>query len=278
MTPTQFMFFVMSSGQNDPLYQKTLAMAIDRRVHQRARFSDWIYGNTTVDVPIPYPLPADDPSEAGRLAEANRTFALPVLREPLVDLLVDRLMTSHPPHAIYQHNITGFLKGDWTPLNVTLPPEPVQLNATDTTEPLPFAPRWKSQRGNMPWLHDGAESRKVSLNLRETKDSQVDPGVAVLRGNLEFEIDGRSARQDVEGIQCVSALLFGPRHDDEQHGRDWSHLRESWTSSRELSLTDRASSSPRLRRSSSTFAPCPRCCQRPRTRIGRRSPCSTSSM
>jgi hypothetical protein len=209
------LFIMLSNGQNDPLYQQTLSMAIDRRIHQRARFSDWIYGNTTSQIPLPYPLPAGDILEAARLAEANRTFSMPDLREPDVDSLIDQVITS-PSMAVYHHNITGFFKGAWKPLNHSLPPEPplpiptpvleangtAEANITDTP---PAPPTWKSQRGLMPWLDEAAQ-RKVSLNVRETKEAQSDLGIAIVRGNLEFEADGTTARMDVEGLQYVRSL------------------------------------------------------------------------
>lgn len=189
------MFFFMGGGQNDPLYQRTLSAAIDRRVLQRARFSDWLYGNTTHDINLPYPIPVEDPLEVARLTEANATYALPSLREPLVDPLVDSLLQEIHPYAHYQHNITGFLRGAWHPLTVSLP-EPIASNETNTTT------TWASHRGQMAWMEE-AEQRKVSLNVRETKESQIDSGLAILRGNLEFEADGTTVRTDVEGLQCV---------------------------------------------------------------------------
>lgn len=201
----------MSGNSSDPRAEHRLKQLIERRKAEHDRFRDWVYHNATDWQPPP---PKDNTTEP--VPQWNLTFTPENWYNSSVQQHVATLDMNQPDQPHWR-NLTGFLKGEWEMLNVSL----------EGNETL-----WSESRGNIDWHKGGKFEWNARENLRpEQKNVKNDQQqrTSFLRGTIEIKDEKDSSNLDMDCLQYVTVrtpelgcqltlLQFCPRR---------VHLRES---------------------------------------------------
>ncbi|KEI37928.1 uncharacterized protein L969DRAFT_95778 [Mixia osmundae IAM 14324] len=247
-------FWLMSNSQ-DAAQEEYLRTAIGRRTHERDALIGWIYGNATsyqaredalLHDNSTGPL-VDEPADAeveGRKAY-NYTLAMPnfLFAAPELTALTDALQLPAPASTLYYHNVTGFLKGSWRPINVSLPllyesklvddtlnetvsvPKPPPAFRFNRTLSPPAEPETMNiskaeaargaivrTRGYFPW--NATEGGRISINVRQNLPWLAHADLASHPRLLKQEV----ARTDVGGMEDLSILRGSFQLDNGERG------------------------------------------------------------
>jgi hypothetical protein len=204
------LFFMLQGPSADPTALHNLQHTIERRSAQADRFRDWLHGNGTSAPGYNDTLPVNG-SEVDVVPSWNATFHLPVLREASVHPLLHQIRAPVPGSA-YFRNVTGFLKGSWSNLNVSLPSPIAEIkpdqwaNMTETEQSQYNHTLPDAQRGFFPWTATMDEPLAIEWNLRETEIKEDIQDVSFVRGGAEFKSGERTVEVDIDGVQYVPPL------------------------------------------------------------------------
>lgn len=176
----------MSGNTTDPRAEHRLEQAIDQRLAQRNRFRDWIYHNATEW------HPPDKGNETQPIPSWNQTFELEDWSNTSVEHELANLNLEQPDQPHWR-NLTGFLKGEWEWLNVSL----------EGNETL-----WNEHRGSVDWQKGGKFEWNARENFRpdqekhkRRKEEKEEQRTTFLRGTLELKAESDRVNLDLDALQ-----------------------------------------------------------------------------
>jgi hypothetical protein len=212
----KFMFFMLQGPRQDPSAVYNLQATILKRTLEAERFRDWIFRNGTSAPGYNESIPLLNGTENDihMTPTYNLSFHLPQLQPAVLLPLVEQLH-QQPEHPVYFKNVTGFLKGQWARLNVSLPDsiapinQTIWANMTEETQTAYNASLPEQQRGYFNWSMTEDNNMEWNLREKEIKDDVHD--IWFVRGGAEFKRGDRVVELDVDGVQCVSSKLCSPK-------------------------------------------------------------------
>lgn len=184
----------MSNSGPDPRAESNLKQLITRRTAEHDRFRDWVYNNATEWSP-----PPNEDGSNVTLPSWNRTFELQDWHSDAVAQQLEPIKLEQPDQPHWQ-NLTGFLKGEWQWLDVSLSTD---LNQSTIDH----------RRGDFGWTKGGKfewnakEVLRRPENGRKSKKTTAEDDKnkpTFLTGSVDLQQSSSSVSLDIDALQYVS--------------------------------------------------------------------------